>query len=207
MKIKLIRDYYNEKEYLYDRTSIDLKPGFTVLVGCNGSGKSTMIRQIKHYCEENDIPVFLYDNYKNDNASNWDKWLNDGNIDFLTTSIVSSEGERIMINLNDIASQLGKFVQKNKGHKELVILFDAIDSGFSIDNVIDFKESLIEFIIDDCERDGVTLYIVAASNAYELARGEQCLNVQTCKYVTIKTYERYRNIVLITKEKKDARYK
>ena len=39
MKFEIIRDYYNEKEYIYNNKNIELEEGLTVLVGCNGSGK------------------------------------------------------------------------------------------------------------------------------------------------------------------------
>lgn len=38
-----------------------------------------------------------------------------------------------------------------------------------------------------------------------MARGEKCFDVVGCRYVGIKSYERYRNLVLKSREYKDAR--
>ena len=38
MKFEIIRDYYQEKEYIYNKKNIEFEEGLTVLVGCNGSG-------------------------------------------------------------------------------------------------------------------------------------------------------------------------
>ena len=62
MKFEIIRDYYNEKEYIYNKKNIELEEGLTVLVGCNGSGKSTLLRQIKDLCKKQDIPCYYFDN-------------------------------------------------------------------------------------------------------------------------------------------------
>ena len=62
MKFEIIRDYYKEKEYIYNKKNIELEEGLTILVGCNGSGKSTLLRQIKDLCEKQDIPYYYFDN-------------------------------------------------------------------------------------------------------------------------------------------------
>ena len=38
-----------------------------------------------------------------------------------------------------------------------------------------------------------------------MARGEKCFDVVGCRYVNIKSYDRYRNLVLKSREYKDAR--
>ena len=40
---------------------------------------------------------------------------------------------------------------------------------------------------------------------YEMARGEMCFDVVNCRYVNIKSYDRYRKIVMKSREYKDAR--
>jgi hypothetical protein len=40
-----------------------------------------------------------------------------------------------------------------------------------------------------------------------MARGEQCFDVINGKYVYIKSYEKYRSVILKSRDKKDARYK
>lgn len=49
------------------------------------------------------------------------------------------------------------------------------------------------------------IYILVTANEYEMARGEKCFDVVGCRYVGVKSYERYRNLVLKSREYKDAR--
>lgn len=42
-KFQLERDYYEEGLNLYKKKTIEIKPGVTVLVGCNGIGKTTLL--------------------------------------------------------------------------------------------------------------------------------------------------------------------
>ena len=81
----------------------------------------------------------------------------------------------------------------------------AVDSGFSIDNVVELKDELFKLILDIHKDKEV--YIVITANAYEMARGEQCFDVINGKYVSIKSYEKYRSVILKSRDKKDARYK
>ena len=46
-KFTLIKDYYDEGFNLYKKKTITIKPGVTVLVGCNGIGKTTLLHQIR----------------------------------------------------------------------------------------------------------------------------------------------------------------
>lgn len=46
-KFKIERDYYADGEYLYKKKHVEFEPGLTVLVGCNGCGKTTLMRQIR----------------------------------------------------------------------------------------------------------------------------------------------------------------
>lgn len=81
---------------------------------------------------------------------------------------------------------------------------DAVDSGLSIDAVVDIKEGLFNTILNHyADRD---IYIVASANEYELVRGEKCFDVVNCKYVPIKSYEKYRSVILRSREIKNKRY-
>ena len=90
-------------------------------------------------------------------------------------------------------------------HKERWILIDAADSGYSIDNVIELKD-LFQLMFDDAKSVGKELYIIISANQYELARNEQCFDVNTGKYLTFKDYEDYRKFIIKSREKKDRRY-
>lgn len=39
-----------------------INPGVTVLVGCNGIGKTTFLRQLRNKLKKSDIPYIEYDN-------------------------------------------------------------------------------------------------------------------------------------------------
>ena len=42
-KFKLEKDYYEDGQNLYKKRTVTINPGITVLVGCNGIDKTTML--------------------------------------------------------------------------------------------------------------------------------------------------------------------
>ena len=46
LKIKLIKNYYDNDDDIYEKSTVTFDSGVTVLVGCNGSGKTTTIKLI-----------------------------------------------------------------------------------------------------------------------------------------------------------------
>lgn len=82
---------------------------------------------------------------------------------------------------------------------------DAVDSGLSVDNIVDVKDLLFKTILE--YNYGNDIYIVISANEYEMARGEQCFDVYNGKYVTFNDYEEYRNMILERKEWKEERVK
>ena len=213
-KFTLERDYYDEGFNLYKKKTITIKPGVTVLVGCNGIGKTTLLHQMRDTLKKDKIPYVSFDNFG-----------------FMATAICSSEGENIVMNVGNLAARLGQFVKtgedtKEKKYTQLArsiaqinreeieeseiskerwILLDAVDSGLSVDNIVDIKEQLFKTILE--YNYGNEIYIIISANEYEMARGEQCFDVYNGKYVTFKDYEEYRNLVLQSKEWKYQRSK
>lgn len=51
------------------------------------------------------------------------------------------------------------------------------------------------------------IYIIISATRYEMATGEQCLDVYNGKYVTFKNYDEYRNMVLESRKWKEERNK
>ena len=228
-KFELERDYYDEGFNLYKKKTITIKPGVTVLVGCNGIGKSTLLSQIKDSLKKDNVPCISFDNLKDGGGHAVSEASFYGNFGFMATAICSSEGENIVMNMGNLAARLGKFVKegedpKEKKHtklarsiaqingeeikeceipKERWILLDAVDSGLSVDNIVDIKEDLFKTILE--YNYGNEIYIVISANEYEMARGEQCFDVYNGKYVTFKDYEEYRDLVLQSKEWKNHR--
>lgn len=213
---------------IYKRRLHTIETGVTVLVGCNGSGKTTLLNEIKYQLKDNKIPVFLYNNLHDGGGHARQNFLNSGNISALAFSTLASEGENISQNIGYTAAKLGKFMRDGKvkrsrleetmteiigGKEEGIqcnerwILFDAVDSGYSIDNVIELKEDLFNFMLDDAKSIGVDLYIVVSANEYEMCAGEKCYDVQSCKYVDIRSYEEYKKLILETRKWKDKSIK
>lgn len=201
---KITKDYYNEDEILYKKDEFTINPNVTVLVGCNGSGKSTMLQEIKRQLKKEKIPCIYFDNLSSGGANARSKAGFYGNMNFLATAICSSEGENIMMNTGTLATKIGTIARKYRDDKELWVLLDAIDSGLSVDNILDIKD-LFDLVIEDNKNRDV--YIIISANEYELARNEQCFDVYNCKYITFKDYEDYRNFIIKSREIKNNRYK
>lgn len=204
-KLKLWSDPYCTGYDLYAKKSVELKPGVTVLVGCNGIGKSTFLSNIKDILQKEDIPYISFDNLNDGGANARSTAGFFGDFNFLGTSLCSSEGENIVMNLGRTAGKIGNFVRKNPDAKELWVLLDAVDSGLSIDNVVDIKKLLFKEVLEDPRNKDKDVYIIVSANAYEMARNEQCLDVYHMKYVTIPDYDAYREFVIKSKEWKTQR--
>lgn len=205
-KFTLERDYYDTGHNLFKNKTVTIKPGVTVLVGCNGTGKTTLLKEIEHQLKKREVPLVSYDNLKDGghNALSHAGYI--GDIEYLATGMCSSEGENIYMNLGQTARKIGNAVQKNPNAKELWVLMDAVDSGLSVDNIVELKELLFEFVINDVSKRGADVYFVVSANEYELARGEQCLDVYNGRYIKFADYEEYRQFVLNSRRLKDNRY-
>jgi energy-coupling factor transporter ATP-binding protein EcfA2 len=202
-KFEIVQAPYNKGENLYDKPIFEINPGITVLVGCNGSGKSTMLHAIKHSLDKEKIPCLSYDNLLDggQNAKAKAGW--EDNLNLLATLMTSSEGEQIVTNLGETAVKIGRFVKNNQSSSELWVLLDAIDSGLSVDNVVDLKD-FFHFVLE--ENKGKDVYFVISANEYELCNGEQCFDVTSCENITFADYNEYRSFILNNKKCKDKRY-
>ena len=206
MKFEIVRDYYQEKEYIYNKKNIEIEEGLTVLVGCNGSGKSTLLYQIKDLCKKENIPCYYFDNLTEGGSNAREKAGFYGDTMFLAESLCSSEGENINLNMTNCANKIGKFVRNNKNAKKIFILMDAVDSGLSIDYVIELKELLFKTIIKDTSERGIETYIIVSANEYEMARNEKCFLIPDMKYKTFENYDEYRNFIIESRNNKNKRY-
>lgn len=202
--IKIEQDPYGEGK-IYKKRKVTLEPGVTVLVGCNGCGKTTFLKIVKEVCDEKKIPCLSYDNLRDGHSHARNTAFARYNYTLGATLMFSSEGEQIVTCLGQHAAQMGQFVKKHQDAKQIVLLFDAVDSGFSIDNVLDLKEYLFDKLIQ-MEKDK-EIYILVSANAYEMTRGERCLDVAAGVYRQFKTYDSFRNFILKSKELKIERDK
>lgn len=195
------KEYWNEGEIIFNNPNITIKPGYTPLVGCNGSGKTTLLLHIESKLHQLDIPHIRFNNLSDGGNNAMDEALNfTRDLKLLATLATSSEGENIMTNIGKFAEKVGNFCAENQFKDEVWILIDAMDSGLSIDNAIELKH-FFDLVIETNKK----VYIVAAINTYEFARGEECFDVYNGEYITFNDYEDYRNFVIDSKEIKKNR--
>lgn len=202
---KIDRSPYDFK--LFKKDEITFNEGITVLVGCNGSGKSTLINQIQCQLEKDkNVIVLTFDNLKNggDRAKNEASYK--GNYELLLQAMFSSEGENILLNLGEFARKIGELTVKEKNKKETWFILDAVDSGLSIDNIMDVKD-VFKFIANDQRKGDRKIYIIISANSYEFAYGEKCFNVSKFKYENYPTYTKYKSAIIQSKKLKDKRDK
>ena len=62
----IIRDYHEEGYAIFKKKTCTFESGVTVLVGCNGSGKSSLLEQIKGSLHRQNIPYVFHDADKDD---------------------------------------------------------------------------------------------------------------------------------------------
>lgn len=226
-RIKLWEDPYGNGE-LYKKKYMTFKPGLTVLVGCNGIGKTTLLNNIQTELKKKDIPYIMFDNLNDGGESARSRAGYHQDLAFLATAMQSSEGENIVMNIGVLASELREFIstgvkndfssrlakifrsddceEKHVTSNERWILLDAIDSGLSIDNICNIKEYLFKTIFTDPHNQDKDIYIIASANEYELANGENCLDVLNGNYIKFKDYNEYRELILKTREEKEKRH-
>lgn len=184
---------------LYRKKSIDLVPGLNVLVGPNGAGKTTMLKCIRGILEKNNLEIFEYDNLKKGGRNALSSAAFFGDITSMAKLMTYSEGESIFFNMTSLTESMGSFVrsQQSKG-EPAIILFDAIDSGLSIDFMLDIK-NLFDLMhrVDKAD----SLYIICTTNSYELAENSYCWDVHSSKPVKFDKYEQFREFILDIRKK------
>lgn len=206
-KIKTWRDPYDMGFNTTTARQVQFEPGVTILIGCNGAGKTTLLNNIKTECQHHHVPCIDFDNLKDGGSRSVSAMFQTNNVDMAARLWGASEGEALFLNIGIFARDIGRLVQTTyKNVPELWLLLDASDSGLSIDNVLEVKE-LFQLILESNQDKQV--YIVVASNEYELASGEHCMDVMSGKYrkKPFASYNAYKKFILKSREKKDKRYK
>lgn len=228
--IKTWKDPYDVGFTVCKEKEMIFNPGLTVLVGCNGSGKTTTLRNIEEECKEMKVPCHLYDNLSKGRNSSFDDYFSgfgtDKDFEDGIKIFLSSEGESIGINVSKQGRLYKEFFKEGiikdasyrfeeifdfKHHKGVldnrrVLLFDAVDSGLSVDMVIEMKE-YFKKVIEGAQINEYELYIIASANEYELCSRESCFDVTTGKYITFEDYSEYKNFILNSRTKKVKRLK
>lgn len=223
MEIKTWRDPYDAGFSPTRPTKIEINSGLTVLVGCNGAGKSTLLLNIKEEMEKQKIPCHLHDNLSDGGSGSIGEFICGGEMGFGVVLMESSEGECIKLHLGKLSESYKEFLETgfmntkknrfakifNKDDKRevpntRVLLFDAIDSGLSVDSVVELK-MMFGGLLKASKDMGLNLYIIIAANEYELVRNSQCFDVNEGKYITFKDYEEYRKFIIKSRAKKEKR--
>lgn len=212
-----------EDQRLYDKGhQVKLyNHGIKCYVGCNGAGKSTLLEQIESKLKQkgfievkshkNPFRSILSDNddfkgymlhFTSDFEINDD--LNNFFIDhYMLTA--RSTGETLFARFGSAAKFIGEYARKAKEmNVPLVIMWDDCDVGTSID-VQDEIVEFVKFIKKELSKLGINYSIVLTANSYELCKSFKCYDCTTSKRVTFCDYDAYKNFVLSTRKKKDAR--
>jgi len=227
LTIKTWRDPYESGFTPTRPKEITIEPGLTVLVGCNGAGKSTLLLNIKEEMKKQDIPCHYYDNLRNGGSNSLESAFYRGDMDLGVSLWTASEGEAIKINFGQLSTKFKRFLKDgffdsksnrfakifskaldNEEEKEIcnkrVLLFDAVDSGLSVDSIVEIK-SVFDLILEDAKTLGVEMYLIISANEYELARKSRCFDVNEGKYIEFTDYEAYRSFIIKSRAKKEKR--
>lgn len=224
IQIKTWRDPYDSGFSPTKPTTINIEEGLTVLVGCNGAGKTTLLNNIKEEMKKQNIPCNLYDNLRDGGSNSLSEAFFNENIELGASLWTASEGEAIKINFGNSSTKIREFLKtgfyNSKSNRfarlfsdkkepeevgnQRVLLFDAVDSGLSVDSIVEVKE-VFNLILEDAKQFGVETYIVISANEYELARGSNCFDVNAGRYIKFNDYEDYRTFILKSRKAKEKR--
>lgn len=192
---------------LYQRKDFTFKPGISSLVGCNGSGKTTLIDCfLVPHLRKQKIEYYKYNDRRQGGSVLMDAMLNVyGDMNGLAQMFLSSEGERIVCGLIRVIKALPSFLKENK-NKPAFLILDAIDSGMSVDEIIEIREVLLDTIILDAKsRFNVDLYVIIAANNYEWCNDDRIVNigVTNATELKFKDYDDYKKYILKSRKYKD----
>lgn len=149
-----------------------------------------MIKELEKHLNNQNIPVFHLDSF-DENKRAMQKNMDSGNVNFVIEYFNSSEGEKIIVNLSARISAMKRFLMKHQDAEVVVCLFDALDSGLSINMIIEIREIFDIFI-----KDFPNLVIVNTTNNYEFTKGTRCISAKSGREVSFKSYDDYVKFIL-----------
>lgn len=186
---------------LFSTNKFEFKEGLNIIVGENGSGKSTLCKEITEFLNKNNIKFIKYDAYSESGCYSASNALLTGNYKESNILWNKSEGETGIFNLGNFVSKINKTIKAIDNYEKLFIILDAIDSGLSINRIVEIRE-LFDIIINDINEMNLSknihkeIYIVASSNTFELVQNARCIYVKNGKIKKFGTYSSFRNFIL-----------
>lgn len=212
MKYRMKTDmrYSDDGVLLYGFSEADIRPGVTVLCGCNGSGKTTFMNRLCKYLKDEGVPTYQY--YAGKKAKDRIEYgaaVRGSTEDLvqLLNSSYGSEGESLFDNMGYLAKELGSFVFSNEHDSDQRWIFiDSFDSGLSID-LMDEVGGFLDDMVGKLKPDGTDIYIIMAVNSYEFAQWPnwRAVSVQEWRDLQFDSYEDYRIFVSESRKLKDSR--
>ena len=193
-----------------------LKPGITVLSGCNGYGKTTTTEAMMYWLNNNGFKYFSFDGADVCENDYRGKCLLSNNFHALASFMSSSEGEQQLSIFTDFCKKTLALIDDSYDRSKPFILFiDAIDSGLSIDTVAMVRNYLFR-VMHDIMKLNIDVYIIITSNTYEMCRSDnidkadkdlfRCMDTYTFKDKRFKSYNAYAKFIMYTAEIVNARY-
>ena len=112
------------------------------------------------------IPYIKYNNLTDGNETSYSMSMAAyfGNLEQMSATFSSSEGENIALSLGRIAEKIGRKIKEcEEDHKtQLFIFMDGIDSGLSIDAIEDVKKYLFDTIFQRAK--DLDVYLIVSAN-------------------------------------------
>lgn len=154
---------YKDPEYYKEINPDKLTTDITILLGPNGSGKSMSFRLLESYFKNNNIECLTYSNKRND--------IVDTCFNFDIRKLICafhSEGERIKDSIYEFSGS--HFVNKLlSNEKDIYVLIDELDSGLSIDSLLNIISEYIQVItLEKYKHPERTIKLVFSCNSYEM---------------------------------------
>lgn len=99
---------------MYRKSRLTLEPGVTILIGCNGAGKTTMLHCLEGELKRKDIPTLLFSNLRDGGKQSISVLLESRRNNLAASMATASEGEGILISLGRLLETVRGFLSTGK---------------------------------------------------------------------------------------------